>query len=75
MSDLNPDRSRVVKQWTDKAENDLKNASHTLSMGDDCPYDTVCFHAQQGGLLGHPPQDCTKEFIYSITCRLPGYQG
>jgi HEPN domain-containing protein len=30
-----------------KAENDLKNADHTLLMGEDCPFDTVCFHAQQ----------------------------
>ncbi len=31
----------------EKAENDLKNAAHTLKMGTDCPTDTVCFHAQQ----------------------------
>jgi len=37
----------VVAQWVQKAENDLKNAEHTLTMGEDCPYDTVCFHAQQ----------------------------
>jgi len=30
-----------------KADNDLKNAAHTLKMGDRCPTDTVCFHAQQ----------------------------
>jgi len=29
------------------AENDLKNAAHTLKLGADCPTDTVCFHAQQ----------------------------
>ena len=23
------------------------NAEHTLTMGEDCPYDTVCFHTQQ----------------------------
>lgn len=22
-------------------------AEHTLTLGDDCPFDTVCFHAQQ----------------------------
>ncbi|MEX0815619.1 MAG: HEPN domain-containing protein [Dongiaceae bacterium] len=37
----------VVREWTEKAENDLKNAAHTLKMGSDCPTDTVCFHAQQ----------------------------
>ena len=37
----------VVRAWVDKAENDLKNAGHTLGMEGDCPTDTVCFHAQQ----------------------------
>lgn len=37
----------IVNQWILKAENDLKNAQHTLKMGEDCPFDTVCFHAQQ----------------------------
>ena len=30
-----------------KAENDLKNAAHTVRLKTDCPTDTVCFHAQQ----------------------------
>ena len=29
------------------AEHDLINAHHTLLLGRECPYDTVCFHAQQ----------------------------
>jgi len=37
----------VVRQWVQKAENDLKNATHTLKLGEACPTDTVCFHAQQ----------------------------
>ncbi|MEK7842401.1 MAG: HEPN domain-containing protein [Deltaproteobacteria bacterium] len=37
----------VVRQWVAKADNDLKNAVHTLLMGEDCPLDTVCFHAEQ----------------------------
>jgi HEPN domain-containing protein len=37
----------VVREWTTKADNDLKNAVHTLKLGGDCPTDTVCFHAQQ----------------------------
>ena len=37
----------VIREWLVKAENDLKNAVHTLKMGEDCPTDTVCFHAQQ----------------------------
>jgi len=37
----------VVRQWVIKAENDLRNAEHTLTLKENCPYDTVCFHAQQ----------------------------
>lgn len=37
----------VIREWVSKAENDLKTAVHTLEMEDDCPTDTVCFHAQQ----------------------------
>lgn len=37
----------VVQEWITKAENDLKNATHTLKLGKQCPTDTVCFHAQQ----------------------------
>lgn len=46
----------IVSQWIQKAENDLKNAQHTLGMGADCPYDTVCFHAQQ----------CAEKYIKSL---------
>lgn len=37
----------IVRQWTIKAEHDLKTAEHTLTLEEECPYDTVCFHAQQ----------------------------
>ena len=37
----------VVREWVQKAENDLTNAAHTLKLGAECPTDTVCFHAQQ----------------------------
>jgi len=37
----------IARDWVQKAENDLKNAAYTLGMGEDCPTDTVCFHAQQ----------------------------
>ncbi|MBL7154876.1 MAG: HEPN domain-containing protein [Phycisphaerae bacterium] len=37
----------VVRQWIAKAENDLKNAAHTLKLGRGCPTDTVSFHAEQ----------------------------
>ncbi len=38
---------QVVGEWTAKAENDLKTATHTLTLGEECPTDAVCFHAQQ----------------------------
>ncbi len=37
----------IARDWVQKAENDLKNATYTLKMEEDCPTDTVCFHAQQ----------------------------
>lgn len=37
----------AVRQWVEHAEHDLINARHTLTLGEDCPFDTVCFHAQQ----------------------------
>lgn len=36
-----------VGLWVEKAEHDLQNAKHTLTMTHHCPFDTVCFHAQQ----------------------------
>jgi len=42
------DQPRQVRQWLEKAEHDLRNAEHTLTIRDEeCPFDTVCFHAQQ----------------------------
>ena len=39
---------RQVRQWIEKAEHDLRNSDHTLTIRDEeCPFDTVCFHAQQ----------------------------
>ena len=37
----------VAAEWVAKAEDDLKNAAHTLKLGRACPTGTVCFHAQQ----------------------------
>lgn len=38
-----PERIEVVRQWVAKAENDLRNAEHTLKMQEDCPLDTSVF--------------------------------
>jgi HEPN domain-containing protein len=45
-----PDREQLITvcaEWLAKAENDLITAAHTLKLGESCPTDTVCFHAQQ----------------------------
>jgi len=41
------DRIKVVRQWMEKAENDLRTAEHTIKLRKNCPFDTVCFHSQQ----------------------------
>jgi HEPN domain-containing protein len=37
----------IVRQWVQKAENDLRAAVQTLKLRAHCPTDTVCFHAEQ----------------------------
>lgn len=32
-----PESFRVAAGWVEKADNDLKNASHTLELEEDCP--------------------------------------
>jgi HEPN domain-containing protein len=43
----NEARLEVVKQWTKRADNDLKVAEHTLKITRNCPTEIVCFHSQQ----------------------------
>ncbi len=47
------ERLELVRLWIEKAEEDYRNFQNTLKMGDDCPYNTVCFHAQQ----------CTEKYL------------
>jgi HEPN domain-containing protein len=42
-----PDIAAEVLGWVEKAEHDLRNAEFVLTMPEDCPTDTVCFHCQQ----------------------------
>ena len=42
-----PELRHVVAQWVSKAEEDLTAAEYLLTMGERCPFATVCFHAQQ----------------------------
>jgi HEPN domain-containing protein len=44
-----PDNEKAVavaQEWMAKADNDLRSAEYLLKM-EDCPTDTICFHAQQ----------------------------
>ncbi len=51
-----PDEIPAVRQWLEKAEHDLITARHTLSLHENCPFDTVCFHAQQ----------CAEKYLKSL---------
>ena len=42
-----PDLAKSVARWASKADHDFRNAEYTLTLQEDCPFDTVCFHAQQ----------------------------
>jgi HEPN domain-containing protein len=42
-----PETIRSVRQWVEKAEHDLIAAEHTLTLEENCPLDTICFHTQQ----------------------------
>ncbi len=42
----NENAMAVAHEWVAKADNDLRLAEYLLKM-EDCPTDTICFHAQQ----------------------------
>ena len=37
-----PELLEVVRRWVQEAENDLITAEHSLKLGENCSYDTVC---------------------------------
>lgn len=51
-----PELLEVVRRWVEKAENDLITAEHTLKLEETCPYDAICFHAQQ----------CAEKYIKAL---------
>jgi len=53
---VSPENLHVVHQWIEKAEHDLKNGEYTLTLEEDCPFDTICFHAQQ----------CTEKYLKAL---------
>ncbi len=42
-----PEVMHVIREWLHKAEDDLTAAAQLLKLGQRCPADIVCFHAQQ----------------------------
>jgi HEPN domain-containing protein len=42
-----PEQVHLIYQWMEKAEEDYRNAKFTLTLEEDCPFSTVCFHSQQ----------------------------
>jgi len=51
-----PEILTEVRRWVTKAENDLRNAEYVLTLGKECPTDTVCFHAHQ----------CAEKYLKAI---------
>ena len=47
MAKLHDEVLKLVRQWVERAEEDLRNAEYTLTLEENCPVGTVCFHAQQ----------------------------
>lgn len=44
---MQPEQLNLIRQWIEKAEEDYKNAEYVLTLEEDCPLSTVCFHSQQ----------------------------
>jgi HEPN domain-containing protein len=42
-----PETLRLARLWVEKAEEDLFVAVRLLSPDENCPFSTICFHAQQ----------------------------
>jgi HEPN domain-containing protein len=42
-----PEIVAEVRRWVKKAENDFRNAEYVLTLEENCPFDTVCYHCQQ----------------------------
>jgi len=51
-----PEYIPLIRQWVEKAEEDLRTAEYTLTMPENCPYGTICFHAQQ----------CVEKYIKAL---------
>jgi HEPN domain-containing protein len=50
----------LIRQWIEKAEGDLFTAEHLLTVGQQCPFAVVGFHAQQ----------CAEKYIKALLVSL-----
>ena len=77
MSEL-PEALREIRQWVGKAEHDFTTAEYMLTLSEGCPFDTVCFHAQQcaekylKGLLTFRSVDFPKTHDLVVLLNLAG---
>jgi len=53
---IRPEQHKLVKQWIEKAEEDLRTAEYLLALKEDCPLNPVCFHSQQ----------CVEKYIKAL---------
>ena len=42
-----PEVLREIHRWVEKSEHDFTTAEYMLTLLEGCPFDTICFHAQQ----------------------------
>ena len=75
---VRPEQLHLVNQWIEKAEEDYKNAEYTLTLEEDCPVSTVCFHSQQciekylkALLICHSPVVPRSHDLIELHHRLP----
>jgi HEPN domain-containing protein len=54
------DRIVLIRRWVAKAEGDLVLAEHALTMPENCPYDLICYHAQQ----------CAEKYLKALLAAL-----
>lgn len=44
---VRPEVAEIVSRWMRKGDNDLRAMERLLASGEGCPYDIVCYHAEQ----------------------------
>lgn len=44
---MRPEQLHLIHRWMAKAKEDYRNAEFVLTLEEDCPLSTICFHSQQ----------------------------